>query len=84
MSTLAFLVRFLAIGLVVAMPRGGAAAAETVGTATRVEHQAVGHGVVHASGVHRGRARGQVTFRDQTRLRLGRTHELLVIDRERI
>jgi len=38
MSTLAFLLRFLAVGLFVTLPLG-AVAAETVGTVTKVENQ---------------------------------------------
>ena len=79
MSSLAFLIRFLAIGLLVTLPRG-AAAAETVGTVTKVENQvrigtaaaAVGTPVHMNDELRTGaRARLEVTFRDQTLLTLG-------------
>jgi hypothetical protein len=79
MSSLAFLIRFLAIGLLVTLPRG-AAAAETIGTVTKVENQvrigaatAVVGTPVHMNDELRtgAKARLEVTFRDQTLLTVG-------------
>ena len=88
MSTLAFLLRFLAVGLFVTLPLG-AVAAETVGTVTKVENQ-VGIGgatAVVGTPVHMNdelrtgaKARLEVTFRDKTLLTLGENARV-VIDR---
>jgi len=88
MSTLAFVLRFLAVGLLITLPRA-AVAAETVGTVTRVENQARIGGAVAVVGtpVHMDdeirtgpKGRLEVTFRDQTLLTLGENAKV-VIDR---
>jgi hypothetical protein len=88
MSILAFLLRFVAIGLLFTLPCG-AFAAETVGTVTRVENQArIGGGSavvgtpVHMDDEIRTGAKGrlEITFRDQTLLTLGENAKV-VIDR---
>lgn len=89
MSALAFLKRFIAIGLFVAMSGGAAAAAETVGTITKVQGQAqIGSATaVVGSPVHMNdalrtgpKARLEVTFRDHTTMTLGENARV-VIDR---
>jgi hypothetical protein len=88
MSTLAFVLRFLAVGLLITLPRA-AVAAETVGTVTRVENQAriggatavVGTPVHMDDEIRTGpKGRLEVTFRDQTLLTLGENAKV-VIDR---
>ena len=88
MSTLAFLLRFLAVCLLVTLPHL-AAAAETVGTVTKVENQARIGGATAIVGtpVHMNddlrtgaRARLEITFRDNTKLTLGENAKV-VIDR---
>jgi len=88
MSTLAFLLRFLAVGLFVTLPLG-AVAAESVGRVTKVQNPAqIGAAIaVVGTSVHMGdrlstgaKARLEVTFRDNSLLTLGENANV-VIDR---
>jgi ferric-dicitrate binding protein FerR (iron transport regulator) len=86
MSTLGVVLRLIAIGLLFILPRA-AAAAETVGTVTRVENQARIGGVnavvgtpVHMDDEIRTGPKGrlEVTFRDQTLLTLGENAKVAI------
>src|SRR4029078_6193598 len=88
MSIVAFVLRFVALGLLITLPRG-AFAAETVGEVTRSENQARigGAAAVVGTPVHLDdeirtgpKGRLEVTFRDQTLLTLGENAKV-VIDR---
>lgn len=89
MFAFVFLIRFLAIGLLVTLPGAVAAAAETVGTVTKVQNQAqvgnasatVGTPVRMNDALRTGaNARLEITFRDRTKLTLGENARI-VIDR---
>src|SRR5687767_12908739 len=89
MFAFVFLIRFLGIGLLVTLPGAVAAAAETVGTVTKVQNQAqvgnasatVGTPVRMNDALRTGaNARLEITFRDRTKLTLGENARI-VIDR---
>ena len=86
MSPSPFLIRFLAVGLLVALPVC-AVAAETVGTVTNVQNQAQigGSAATVGTPVHMNdqlrtgpKSRLQITFRDQTLLTLGENASVAV------
>ena len=88
MFAFVFLIRFLGIGLLVTLPGAvAAAAAETVGTVTRVQNHAqvgnasatVGTPVRMNNALRTGaNARLEVTFRDGTKLTLGENARIVV------